>query len=199
MFEFPCFKDANLFSKLLLSTISLVWPDVLISNRINPTALTNNPLKIKSCLDGVFNYQFISINMANAHSKLSEKALADASKFIYPILVLHGAKDTVQPIQEVKRFYKLIGSTDKKSYVFKNGLHELFKDEKAETEVYPKILDWIFETDSRKNDVRWAVTAPFKLDVINKWPSKIRHILYVLVPTLIGLILLLRRLTKGKK
>jgi len=103
--------------------VSLVWPYMLISNMINPTALTNNPLKIKSCLDGVFNYQFISISMAKAHSKLSEKVLKDAAKFTYPILVLHGAMDTIQPIQDVKRFYKLVGSKEKKSFVFKNGLH----------------------------------------------------------------------------
>lgn len=103
--------------------VALVWPYMLISNRINPTALTNNPRKIKSCLDGVFNYQFVSINMAKAHSRLSEKVLLDAGKFSYPILVLHGAKDTIQPIKDVKLFYKLLGSKEKKSYVFKNGMH----------------------------------------------------------------------------
>lgn len=58
----------------------------------------------------MFSYQFASINMAYSHSKLSDKVMRDAFKFTYPILVLHGAKDTIQPIQNVKRFYKLIRS-----------------------------------------------------------------------------------------
>lgn len=125
--------------------------------------------------------------------------MKDASKFTYPILVLHGAKDTIQPIQEVKRFYKQIGSKQKKSFVFKNGMHELFKDEKADTEVYPKIIEWIFDIQSKKNQVKWAVTTPFKLSVINKWPVKIKYILYVLLPFVIALVIKLRKLAKKSK
>ena len=42
-------------------------------------------------------------------------------------------------------------------------MHELFKDEKADSELYPKIIDWIFDLQSKKNEVKWALTSPFKL------------------------------------
>ena len=44
---------------------------MLINNKINPTALTDNPKKIKYCIDGVFNYQYMSIGMLKAHEQLS--------------------------------------------------------------------------------------------------------------------------------
>ena len=47
--------------------------------------------------------------------------------------------------------------------------------------------------------MKWAVTAPFKLEVIDKWPSKIKYILYILLPFVIGLIIKLRKLAKSNK
>ena len=44
---------------------------MLINNMINPTALTNNPKKVKNYLDGVFSWQCISVSMATAHHNLS--------------------------------------------------------------------------------------------------------------------------------
>ena len=116
----------------MLFGIELIWPQMLISNKINPTALTNNPQKLKGCLDGVFHYQFISISMGEAHNQLSDKVMKDAQSFTYPLFLLHGAKDTVQPLDDVKRFFQLVGSKEKSALVFKHGYHQLFQDERAE-------------------------------------------------------------------
>lgn len=78
-------------------------------------------------------------------------------------------------------------------------MHQLFKDEKAESEVFPKIIDWIFDLQSKKNEVKWAVTAPFKLNVFSKWSVKIKYIIYVLIPLVIALIIKLRKLAKNNK
>lgn len=75
LFQFPCFRRIGVMGKILLYFLSKIWSYLLINNMINPTALTNNPKKVKNCLDGVFNYQFISISMATAHQHLSEKTL----------------------------------------------------------------------------------------------------------------------------
>jgi len=44
-------------------TLSWIYPDLLINNMINPTSLTNNDKKVKDCIDGVFSFQFITIQM----------------------------------------------------------------------------------------------------------------------------------------
>jgi esterase/lipase len=54
--------------------------------------------------------------------------------------MLYGAKNMIQPKEEVKRFYQLSHSKEKNSFIFKNGYHQLFKDEGADEELYPKIL-----------------------------------------------------------
>ena len=49
---------------------------MIINNMINPTSLTNNELKVKGCIDGVFNYQFVSIKMIQEYAELSNKVLS---------------------------------------------------------------------------------------------------------------------------
>ena len=176
---------------------------MLVNNGINPTALTNNEKKIKNCLDGVFNYQSLPISMLQAHKELSEKVLEDAEKFKYPLLLLYGSKDNVQPISDVKAFYRMVGSKEKTSYVFKTGYHHLHDDEKAEKEVFPKIVDWIFDMNSNKNQVKWSATTPFNLNLIKRIPSKVKYTILVLIPLVIGflikLIIFLRARLKKKK
>ncbi len=46
--------------------------------------------------------------------------------------MLYGGKNSIQPKDQVKRFYQLANSREKNSFIFKNGFHQLFKDEGAE-------------------------------------------------------------------
>ena len=192
LFTFPFFTNSDLMDKVLLFLLSKVWPYLQISNMINPTALTNNPRKIKNYLDGVFNYQFLSIGMADAHCQLSEKVLEDAPKFKYPLLFLYGSKDTVQTIDDVKRFYCYAGSQEKSSYVFKNGFHHLHDDERADKEVFPRIVEWILDLNSNKNLVKWTVPPPLNVQIVKKIPSSVKYVILVLLPLLVTLLMYLR-------
>ncbi len=50
--------------KIFVSLSSLFLDHFLISNLINPTALTNNPAKIRKNILGVFNYQYVTLKMS---------------------------------------------------------------------------------------------------------------------------------------
>lgn len=63
LFSFPFFKETSLVGKSVLWLLSFLFEDMIINNKINPTALTNNQRQVKRCIDGVFSYQFISIQM----------------------------------------------------------------------------------------------------------------------------------------
>ena len=78
LFAFPYFKNSSFLGRTLMSWISWVFPEVLISNAVNPTALTNNEEHVKSCIDGVFNYQYMTAKMAIKYAELSEKVREDA-------------------------------------------------------------------------------------------------------------------------
>jgi hypothetical protein len=104
-------------------------------------------------------------------------------------LLLYGSQDTVQPIEDVKQFYRYVGSKEKSSFIFKNGYHHLHEDESAEKEVFPKIVEWIFDLSSNKNSVKWGVTAPLNLRVVKKIPDAVKYAVLVLLPLIVGLLL----------
>ncbi len=68
LFHFPSVNVDSFFSKFLMSFSPSIFDNILINNMINPTSLTNNPLKIKRCIDGVFNYQYATLKMANDYA-----------------------------------------------------------------------------------------------------------------------------------
>lgn len=98
--------------------------------------------------------------------------------------MLYGGKNEIQPKDEVKRFYQLAHSKEKNSFIFKNGYHQLFKDEGAEDEVFPKILEWITDESSNKNQTKWTNTPPFNLQVMRKAPKWIKFLILSLLPLL---------------
>ena len=183
LFAFPYFANSSFLGRALLRGLSWVFPEALISNAINPTALTNNDAHVKGCIDGVFNYQFMTVTMATKYAELSEKVIEDAPKFKYPLLVLYGARDMIQPKREVKLFYQSVGSKEKSSYILRNGFHQLYKDQEVEEELLPKILEWIDLLQSKKT-VKWTKTDPFRIRVIRKVHPIWRWLVLVLIPLL---------------
>lgn len=107
--------------------------------------------------------------------------------------MLYGAKNEIQPKDEVKRFYQLARSKEKNSFIFKNGFHQIFKDEGAEEEVFPKILEWITDESSNKNQTKWTNTPHFNLSVLKTTPRWIKIIACALVPLLVILLARLRK------
>ena len=76
-----------------------------------------------------------------------------------------------------------VGSRQKSSYLFKNGFHQLYKDQEAEEELLPKIIEWI-DLRQSNNTVRWTKTDPFRTVVLRKMHPIYRWLVLVLVPLL---------------
>lgn len=83
--------------------------------------------------------------------------------------------------------------------MFENGFHHLYSDENAETKVFPKIVEWVFDMKSSKGQVKWSVTGPFKLTVIKTVPSSIKYIAMALVPILLALIAKVRSILRKRR
>jgi len=97
---------------MLLSFSPTIFDDILINNKINPTGLTNNPVKIKKNITGVFNYQYVTLKMFKEFNELTEKVKRDAFKFNYPILMCLGSMDLIQPPEEAEKFVEQLSTRD---------------------------------------------------------------------------------------
>lgn len=63
LFSFPNVNQNSIIHQMALMMSPSIFDDILINNNINPTGLTNNPKKIKKIVDGVFNYQYVTLKM----------------------------------------------------------------------------------------------------------------------------------------
>ena len=96
LFNFPNLNNFNLFHEIALAFSPTILDDILINNMINPTGLTNNPMKIKKIITGVFNFQYVTLRMYKEYNNLTEKVKRDSYKFHYPILMCLGGDDFIQ-------------------------------------------------------------------------------------------------------
>jgi hypothetical protein len=110
--------------------------------------------------------------------------------------MLYGGKNSIQPKDQVKRFYQLANSKEKNSFIFKNGFHQLFKDEGADEELFPKMLEWIIDESSTKRHTKWTKTEPFNLQVLKPIPKWIKCLA---ISTLLFLALLIKIHRNRKK
>lgn len=68
LFSFPNIEKFTFLHNFILSLSPTLFDDILINNMINPTALTNNPLKIKKNITGVFNFQYVTLKMLKQYN-----------------------------------------------------------------------------------------------------------------------------------
>lgn len=136
---------------LFLGAMGLLYETVLINSMINSTALTNNPKYLKECIDGVFNYQYVTAAMVGEYQALCDKVKRDAVKFNYPLFIVCGGENLIQSLQDIRKFYREISSVEKVSMVYGRGYHQLYKEELAEEEIFSKVINWMRDSNSNKN------------------------------------------------
>ena len=59
-------------------------------------------------------------------------------------------------------------------------------------------MEWIFDMDSNKNSIKWAVTTPFNLRVIKRIPSSLKYTILAVVPLLVGILVKLIRYLRAR-
>lgn len=86
----------------------------------------------------------------SAHSLLlaGREATDRAGELELPLLILHGAHDTVAGVAGSRRLLAAAGSRDRQIIEFEDGLHELMNDRERGS-VYAAIRDWLGERFGR--------------------------------------------------
>ncbi|MEG0513127.1 MAG: alpha/beta hydrolase [Clostridia bacterium] len=69
---------------------------------------------------------------------------ANASKFAYPVLMLHGEKDGLVSMRDTLDFFGMVTSTDKQMKIYGNLFHEIF-NEYCRDEVIADAVSWILK------------------------------------------------------
>lgn len=80
------------------------------------------------------------------------KAMAEASRFKLPALIMVSDADVIADPATTKQFYSLNSSSDKSLYVYQDRTHELFRDIGRE-QVFADVFGWIKARTERPGSV----------------------------------------------
>ena len=120
--EVPAIKD---FAARVLKRFA---PTVTMSNEINYDQLTRDPERLKAYPHDPLRHDKASPELYLGMVANMVYVLANAERIHLPILVQAAGRDKIVDLQAEKKFFPLIGSTDKKFIEYEESYHEIFND-----------------------------------------------------------------------
>jgi acylglycerol lipase len=116
---------------------------VLRSNQLSE--ISRDPKEMKKFETDPYPYPpFFRSRFSYTMWKAIEEQRSRASELKFPVLVVQGKKDEINPLEEVQKFFSLISSTDKKMKVYENASHYVLHDFGNEV-VVQEVINWIKE------------------------------------------------------
>jgi len=127
----------------LAKILAAVVPFLPMSNRIDPNLLSRNKDTVYKYTHDPLVHDKISIALARDFFIESQKAVEEARKINIPTLVLIGTEDKVTPPEGARKFFKNLGSRDKKLIEYEGAYHEIFEDPEYSEKFYNDIFTFI--------------------------------------------------------
>ena len=120
--------------------ISVIFPRVRLSNRLNPNDLSKDREVVKNYINDPYVHDRISLNLFKEVNKGIKKIKKESHKLNLPILIIHGKKDKIISYKGSKLLNKKI--IHSKLRLFENIFHEPHNDLEKE-EVLNLYFDFI--------------------------------------------------------
>jgi alpha-beta hydrolase superfamily lysophospholipase len=118
------------------------FPAVTLRTFLAPARLSRDLAHLDSLPDRELIHHRISSRMFAAIEHGAACALAGASRMTVPLLLIHGANDSVTSLEATREFFAAAASEDKSLRIFPEMLHETHNDLGRE-EVIDTIVRWI--------------------------------------------------------
>lgn len=119
-----------------------LWPSWTQETRLVSSRLSRDEAHLASLPDHGLIHHRISARMYHAVKTGAELAMTGASGMKVPLLLLHGANDSVTSMEATREFHALAGAPDKTLRIYPDMLHETH-NEIGREQVLSDILDWI--------------------------------------------------------
>lgn len=126
----------------LAHAVRWFWPSFTQRTVLAPVRLSRDAEHLASLPDPALIHDRISARMYHAVKRGAASAMAGASRVHVPLLLLHGAEDSVTSMEATREFHALAGASDKTLKIYPGMLHETH-NEIGREQVLADILDWI--------------------------------------------------------
>jgi len=134
--------DAPPLMMFLGRIFSKIVPRLSMDSRLNDDAISRDPDVVRAYQDDPLGTGMATARFSTEFTKAIENTRARAAEFQPPLLILHGASDSLVPEVGSRLFFEKVRQTDKERIVYEGGYHEPHNDLQYE-QVVADIHRWL--------------------------------------------------------
>ena len=135
-FEVPAIK--TMLGKLL----SNLWPAFTQHSGLDPQDISRDPDVVQAYIDDPLVHDWATARLYIDATFAGEDALAQASNFTLPVLIIAGEEDRIIEPSACEEFHRSAGSTDKTLRIWQHLHHEVH-NEPEKVQVLDEMAGWI--------------------------------------------------------
>lgn len=131
--------------RLIAGVLSAIAPGLRVAPAGDPSAISRIEAEVEAYKnDPMISSLSIPAKMGATAVAVSEDAWTKYPKWTAPVLVIHGARDTLTDPKGSERFVSIIASRDKRLELYADGRHEILNDLDREA-AWGVVSDWLSE------------------------------------------------------
>lgn len=143
----PALMPDEKLSPLLIKVsglVSAIAPKLNVL-KLDATKISRDPKEVEKYLTDPLVYQkAVPARTGNELLTVMNNSLANAAKFQYPVLLMHGTADELTNPKGTEQFFRNISSKDKTFHRYEGLFHELVNEPEKE-KIIQDIIDWLKE------------------------------------------------------
>lgn len=132
----------NMFERLLLKTLSIIWPTLELPNRIDPHLLSRDKAVVEKYIADPLVFRTITPRLFAEMQNAQERLFKKAGSFTVPCLMLSGKADRITPPESLVKFHNLIASSNKALKLYDGLYHEIL-NEPEKGSVLADLKEWL--------------------------------------------------------
>jgi alpha-beta hydrolase superfamily lysophospholipase len=129
---------------LITRLLKGVYPSLTVKTGLKVEGLSRDPEVLRAYTDDPLVHDRVSAVMGHSMLDAGGWALARASEFQIPALLMHGEEDPLTDPEATRLFYQGMGSQDKTLRIWPGLRHEIH-NEPERAEVIGVMVDWLRE------------------------------------------------------
>jgi alpha-beta hydrolase superfamily lysophospholipase len=142
LFAFPKERPMPWIKKAFVKILGTHVEELMINASLNTTSLTQNNDNIIKIFQDRLMMPLVGVRNVKSILEMIEFVVPNASKFKYPVLIVHGNNDTVTNYRASVKLFKGIVGQEKQLEIFEDGFHELHLDDDRE-KLKLMVLEWM--------------------------------------------------------
>ena len=133
----PC-----IFEELLIKALSIIWPTLELSNRLDPYLLSRDKTVVQNYIADSLIFRIITPRLFTEIQHAQNRLFEKARLFTMPCLMLSGKADKITQPESLLKFHGLIASKNKAIKLYECLYHEILNEPEKDS-ILADLKQWL--------------------------------------------------------